>query len=238
MRLSLSLAALTLMSCITPTASVMATSSATTTTTGSESVYATTNTSVTDQVNAYSTTLIAQIQGGPPLVDRTLTVSANSPLFQSAISAAEATLTSDGATSLVGPTLTSSVNSLSTSTQTVQTGQTSSLSFASTVIIGPATIYTGTNLDYPFVVAAGSEDINTVVTDHIDTFTTTTTTVTDLLSQVYDISARSGGGGSGTGFKAPEMDPACAASGLTLLIGGLAVLRGRRRGGRAEQATR
>jgi hypothetical protein len=41
----------------------------------------------------------------------------------------------------------------------------------------------------------------------------------------------SGGGGSGGGgtFSAPEMDPASAASGLTLLLGLLLVLRGRRR---------
>jgi hypothetical protein len=35
--------------------------------------------------------------------------------------------------------------------------------------------------------------------------------------------------GSNCGVAAPEIDPASALSGLTLLIGGIAVIRGRRR---------
>jgi hypothetical protein len=42
-------------------------------------------------------------------------------------------------------------------------------------------------------------------------------------------SAGGGTGGGGGGVSAPEVDPASAASGLTLLLGSLLVLRGRQR---------
>jgi hypothetical protein len=63
-------------------------------------------------------------------------------------------------------------------------------------------------------------------------------TANDIIGQTneYDFSVileRGGSTFSGTGdlslARAPEIDPASAASGLTLLLGGLAVLRGRRR---------
>jgi hypothetical protein len=44
-----------------------------------------------------------------------------------------------------------------------------------------------------------------------------------------DVSASSSAAGRWTVTQAPEIDPASAASGLTLLLGGLAMLRGRRR---------
>ena len=40
---------------------------------------------------------------------------------------------------------------------------------------------------------------------------------------------KGGGSGGGGGFSAPEIDPSSAVSALTLLLGALAVLRGRRR---------
>src|SRR5271168_3367978 len=91
------------------------------------------DTPVTQQVNAYSTELTAQMQGGPVLYDQTFPVAFADPIFQSAISTAESVLTGAGAVSILGPTLTSSTNSSSSTTQTVQTGSTSNVSLATTV---------------------------------------------------------------------------------------------------------
>ncbi len=44
----------------------------------------------------------------------------------------------------------------------------------------------------------------------------------------YQSCPHRGGGGGGGLVSAPEIDPASAMAGLTLLMGGLAVLRGRR----------
>jgi hypothetical protein len=226
MKLRLSLALLAPVTWMAAAAPASAVVSATTTTTSSDTVYAITDISVIDQVDTYSTELIANIQGGPTLVSDTLGVSASSPSFLSAVSAAEATLTGAGATSFAGPTLTSSAEKLIGTTvqdSTLITG--SSLSIVSTVYIGPQTIYIGMNQAYPFVIPPGSEDINTLVTTNVAETVTKTTTNTDLLTQVYDLT-----GATGKGITtAPELDAASAAAGWTLLIGGIAVLRGRRR---------
>ena len=61
------------------------------------------DTPVTLQVNAYSTTLTAEIEGGPVLYDQTFAVAFADPIFQSAIGAAKSALTSAGAVSILGP---------------------------------------------------------------------------------------------------------------------------------------
>jgi len=83
---------------------------------------ATTSTPVTQQVNTYSTTLTAEMQGGPVLYNQTFPVPFADPIFQSAIGTAEAVLTGAGAVSFLGPTLLSSTNTTSSTTNTVQTG--------------------------------------------------------------------------------------------------------------------
>jgi len=108
------------------------------------------DTPVTQQVDAYSTTLIAQMEGGPVLYDQSFLVPFADPTFQSAIGTAESLLTGAGAVSFLGPTLTSSTNTLSSTTNTVQTGEsgcliceTPNVSFTTTEYIGPQTIDVG-----------------------------------------------------------------------------------------------
>jgi hypothetical protein len=110
-------------------------------------------------------------------------------------------LTSNGAASFVGPTLVLSTNTLSSTTQTVQTGSTSNPSTTLTVYFGPQTINIG---DYgvcqsyppptgctiggtPFTLAAGQTDYDTFTVTRVNIFTTTTTTNTNLLTQVYNL---------------------------------------------------
>jgi hypothetical protein len=159
------------------------------------------DTPVTQQVNNFSTELIAQMQGGPVLYDQTFPVPFADPVFQSAVGSAEAVLTSNGAASFIGPTLVLSTNTSSSSTQTVQTGSTSNPSTTLTSYIGPQTINIG---DYgvcqsypppvgctiggtPFTLAAGQTDYDTFTLNRVNILTTTTTTNTNLLTQVYDL---------------------------------------------------
>jgi hypothetical protein len=159
------------------------------------------DTPVTQQVNNFSTELIAQMQGGPVLYDQTFPVPFADPAFQSAVGTAESVLTSNGAASFIGPTLVLSTNTSSSSTQTVQTGSTSNLSVLTTLYIGPQTINIGnygvcqsypppvgcTIGGTPFTLAAGQVDFDTFTVNRVNIFTTTTTTNTDLLTQVYDL---------------------------------------------------
>jgi hypothetical protein len=187
-------------------------------------VNTTTDASVTEQVDAYSTTLIAQLQGSPVVVDETFAVAPNDPMFQAAIAAAETTLKSDGAISIAGPTLASSTNSSNTSSQTVDTILSQSLSFQSETYVGPLTLYVGTNQSEAFTLTAGQTDTDTLLTNVISNLATTTTTTTDTITQVYDLI-----GTSGQSVAAPEINPASAVSALTLLIGSLWISSGRRR---------
>ncbi len=190
-------------------------------TTSTAEIDTTFNTPITNSINTYSTELIAQLQGGPVLINQTFSVAAADSVFLSAISAAETTLTGDGATSFVGPSLASSTDTLSTSTSVTQTGQTTSLVTGSGQWVGPVTITAGdwgicqsyqidsgggtqpTGLSSvsnypmvsgcsggtagPFVLSAGQTDYDTFVLSLVDTYTTTTTTNTDLLTQVYEL---------------------------------------------------
>ena len=80
------------------------------------------DTPVTVNVNAYSTTLTAQMQGGPVLYNQTFAVPFADPVFQSAIGSASADLTAAGAVSILGPNLTGSTNTTTTTTNTLETG--------------------------------------------------------------------------------------------------------------------
>jgi len=181
----------------------------------------TTDASVTNLIDAYSTTLIAQIQGASTVVDETLPVSASDPTFQAAVAAAEATLASDGATSIAGPTLASSSDTLKNSSQTVDSILSQSSSIQSNTYVGPLTIYVGINQSESFTLGPGQIDGDTLVTETVDTLATTTTTTTDLLTQVYDIT-----GSTVQSVTAPEINTASAGSALTLLMGSLAVCGG------------
>ena len=110
-------------------------------------------------------------------------------------------LTSAGAASFIGPTLVLSTNTLSSTTNTIQTGTSSTQSVSVTAYIGPQTINIGdfgvcqsypppigrTIGGTPFAVSPGAVDIDLITLTLVDIFTTTTTTNTDLLTQVYDL---------------------------------------------------
>ena len=174
------------------------------------------DTPVTQQANTFSTELTAQMQGGPVLYDQTFPVPFADPVFQSAIGTAELVLTGAGAVSFLGPTPVSSTNTLSTTTNTVQTSETSSLLFGEGVWIGPVTLDTGdfgvcqsytletstfnpsTSGSYPLMSGCtiggtpltlrfGAVDYDTFDLTLVDIFTTTTTTNTDLLTQDYNL---------------------------------------------------
>ena len=111
-------------------------------------------------------------------------------------------LTGAGAASFLGPTLLSSTDTLTSTTQTVKTGSmVTGTSVTTTEYIGPQTINIG---DYgvcqsyppptgctiggtPFFIPAGGQDTDTFFLTLVDIFTTTTTTNTDLLTQVYNL---------------------------------------------------
>ena len=159
------------------------------------------DTPVTKQVNTHSTELTAQMQGGPVLYDQTFPVPFADPIFQSAIGTVESVLTGAGAVSFLGPTLLNSTNTSSSTTNTVQTGlMVTGTSVTTTVYIGPVTInigdlgvcqsyppLTGCTGGTPFALSAGQTDYDTLTVTLVDIFTTTTTTNTDLLTQVYDL---------------------------------------------------
>ncbi len=160
------------------------------------------DTPVTEQVNAYSTTLTAEIEGGPVLYDQTFAVAFADPIFQSAIGAAESALTSAGAVSILGPTLLSSTTSATSTTNAVQTGSmVTGTSITATVYIGPQTINVGafgvcqsyppptgcTIGGTPFAIPPGAVDTDFFALSLVDIYTTTTTTTTDLLTQDYNL---------------------------------------------------
>ena len=166
------------------------------------------NTPVTQQVNTFSTELIGKIQGGPVLFDQTLGVAFSDPLFVSAISSAQSVLTGNGAISFLGPNLLSSANTLSSNTQTVQTNETFAPAVITTQYVGPIIVPVGSfgicASDNPalsggfglsgcslpgamFSLLAGQTDFDSFILTQASIFTTTTTTNTDLLTQVYEL---------------------------------------------------
>jgi hypothetical protein len=163
------------------------------------------DTAVTLHVNTFSTELTAQMQGGPVLYDQTFPVAFADPIFQTAIGTAESVLTGAGAASFLGPTLLSSTDTLSSTTNTVQTGfMVTDISTTTTLYIGASggtTINVGdfgvcqsyppptgcTIGGTPFFIPAGGVDLDTFTLTRVDIFTTTTTTNTDLLTQVYNL---------------------------------------------------
>jgi hypothetical protein len=121
-------------------------------------------TTVNQQVNQYSTELIAQMAGGPVLFDQTFNVAFSDLTVQTAVAQATGVLTGAGATSITGPTETSSSQTLVSSSSTVQdTLVSSALSppfLSSNVYIGPQTIMVGANQSEAFTLLAGQIDVD------------------------------------------------------------------------------
>jgi hypothetical protein len=137
------------------------------------------------------------------LYDQTFAVAFADPIFQSAIGAAEMVLTGAGAVAILGPTLLSSANTTSSTTNTVQTGSmVTGTSVNVTTYIGPLTINVGDfgvcqsyppptgctgGTDTPLAIPPGGSVTDTFVLSLVDIFKTTTTTNTDLLTQDYNL---------------------------------------------------
>jgi hypothetical protein len=103
-------------------------------------------TSVTQQVNTFSTEIKARMQGGSYLYDQTFSVAITDPSVQAAIVQAKSVLTGAGAVSFTGPTQLSSTQSTTSSTNTVvtsQTGAPGSPLIGVATWVGPATITVG-----------------------------------------------------------------------------------------------
>jgi hypothetical protein len=177
-------------------------------TTSSAEIDTTFDTPASKQVNSFSTELIARMQGGPSLYDQIFNVAFADPTFQSAIGTASSVLTGSGAASILGPNLLSSLDTLGSSTQTVQTNETFNPNITTTQYVGPQSVLVGafgicqsdnaaisggaglSGCSLPgslFQLLAGQTDFDTFVLTQADIFTTTTTTNTDLLTQVYEL---------------------------------------------------
>jgi hypothetical protein len=168
------------------------------------------NTPVTQEIDTYSLELQARMVGGDLLYDQFFSLPLGRVTVQNAITAAVAVLTGAGAISFLGPTQLSSVGSLVSSVlNVVQNGKSLSNKIIGTsIFIGPQTILIGdfgvcqsytldaNNHAMPsgcdatplsFAVAAGGVDVDTFDLSLYNVNQTTTTTNTDLVTQVYEI---------------------------------------------------
>jgi len=182
-------------------------------TNSTSSSYVTVQTPVTQQVNQYSTTLKAILNGSQTVFQQTYTVAFSDPAVQAAVSTADAILTGDGASpSAPAQTSTSTVlqSSLVSNGPIVQSTQaTGNVSVTTVDTFGPATIMVGDNQSDTFTVLAGQEDINVNTNTEYYAYQNVTTTNTYLTTQTYTI--------SGTAVAAPAT-PA-PASWLLMLTG-------------------
>jgi hypothetical protein len=185
-------------------------------TNSTSSSYVTVQTPVTQQVNQYSTTLKAILNGSQTVFQQTYTVAFSDPAVQAAVSTADAILTGDGASpSAPAQTSTSTVlqSSLVSNGPIVQSTQaTGNVSVTTVDTFGPATIMVGDNQSDTFTVLAGQLDINVNTNAEYYAYQNVTTTNTYLTTQTYTI--------SGTAVAAPAT-PAPAS--WLLMLTGLAV---------------
>jgi hypothetical protein len=182
-------------------------------TNSTSSSYVTVQTPVTQQVNQYSTTLKAILNGSQTVFQQTYTVAFSDPAVQAAVSTADAILTGDGASpSAPAQTSTSTVlqSSLVSNGPIVQSTQaTGNVSVTTVDTFGPATIMVGDNQSDTFTVLAGQEDINVNTNTEYYAYQNVTTTNTYLTTQTYTIS----------GTAAAVSATPAPASWLLLLIG-------------------
>jgi len=162
----------------------------TTYTTSTATIYDTSYSAVTQQMDTYSTQLIAIMQGSTTaLYDQTFTVAFSDPVVQAAILTAQGDLTGSGATSIIGPTLQSDSTSLVSSVS--QTGSpvvtSTNVSDVTSLYVGPQTIMIGDNQLTSFSIPAGGIDFDTLITSTIYQTITTTTTNTYLITDDYEL---------------------------------------------------
>ena len=95
-------------------------------------------------VNQFSTELIAQMAGGPVLFDQTFNAAYSDPTVQAAVAQAAGVLTGAGATSITGPTETSSSQTLvNGSSVTVTNSTTDNIILQVATWVGPQTVLIG-----------------------------------------------------------------------------------------------
>ena len=156
------------------------------------SSYVTVQTPVSQQVNQYSTTLKAILNGSQTVFQQTYAVAFSDPAVQAAVSTADAILTGDNASpSAPAQTSTSTVlqSSQVSNGPIVQSSQaTGNTTVTDVVTFGPATIMVGDNQSDTFTVLAGQEDINVNTNTEYYAYQNVTTTNTYLTTQSYTIS--------------------------------------------------
>ena len=161
-------------------------------TNSTSSSYVTVQTPVTQQVNQYSTTLKAILNGSQTVFQQTYTVAFSDPAVQAAVSTADAILTGDGASpSAPAQTSTSTVlqsTQVSNGPIVQSTTATGNSTVTDTYTFGPATIMVGDNQSDTFTVLSGQEDVNVNTDTEYYAYQNVTTTNTYLTTQTYTIS--------------------------------------------------
>ena len=156
------------------------------------SSYVTVQTPVSQQVNQYSTTLKAILNGSQTVFQQTYAVAFSDPAVQAAVSTADAILTGDNASpSAPAQTSTSTVlqsTQVSNGPIVQSTTATGNSTVTDTETYGPATIMVGANLSDTFTVLAGQEDVNVNTNTEYYAYQNVTTTNTYLTTQTYTIS--------------------------------------------------
>jgi hypothetical protein len=147
---------------------------------------------VTQQVNQYSTTLKAILNGSQTVFQQTYAVAFSDPAVQAAVSTADAILTGDNASpSAPAQTSTSTVlqsSQVSNGPIVQSTQATGNTTVTDTDTFGPATIMVGDNQSDTFTVLAGQEDVNVNTNNEYYAYQNVTTTNTYLTTQTYTIS--------------------------------------------------
>jgi hypothetical protein len=186
------------------------------------------DTLVTDNVDDYSTTLLALLNGSQ-VSSVTLLAPYSDPTVAAAIATADGILTGDGAT-FGSPSLLSSTSVLQSSVitppsesltclgvgsgGTLPTGTTAAATVTSTGTFGPATITVGECNSESFTILAGQLDINVNTNNGFTIPVETVTTDTYLDSATYEI--------AGTTEVAPGVTPEPAS--VELVLSGLGAI--------------
>ena len=163
----------------------------TTTTTSTTSGTTFTDQFQTERVDTFLTRITARINGGVTVYDQSFNVAFGQPAVTAAIAAAQAALNAavEPDPTIVGPTLISSTELLiDTDTDLVsQLLNHIETSVTTTTTFGPATILVGEDQSVPFIVDAGTLNINT--NTHTQSFFDRLflTTDTYLTSQTYEL---------------------------------------------------
>ena len=156
------------------------------------SSYVTVQTPVSQQVNQYSTTLKAILNGSQTVFQQTYAVAFSDPAVQAAVSTADAILTGDGASpSAPAQTSTSTVlqsTQVSNGPIVQSTTATGNSTVTDTYTFGPATIMVGDNQSDTFTVLSGQEDVNVNTDTEYYAYQNVTTINTYLTTQSYTIS--------------------------------------------------